>query len=877
MSFFQVPLRNGLEALDSYLYQYPSRMRSLGIAALAAATYTSPSTSSYHNDAGVLQYVNPKIGTSGVTPNGNGGMIPSVSPPFGMTRWTPQTRENFISQCPYNDLDSYIHGFQATHQPAIWMGESGQVVIVPGVGDVKPLFGERAHAFRKEDERSTPYVYEVEIDAKTMSAGENLTESIYSPVPGGAQPVPSEVSEGANGRVRRDEARRVGSDGHDHWRHDSPGQDHTSEQHEAAGKIKVAMTASSHVGHLRIDYPDQHDHASDKPYVFVQATRQNWTGSINIDLDANEIYGSNPQRQDYALGPYRAPNFSGYFVSRFSRPFTSYGITHGGDLEENARQGTGEHLGAWVKFDSACARVEIRTGVSFVSVEQARRNLDIEAPSSVTFDGAVETLKEAWLEKLDRVQIEGVNETSAAYDQRTIFYSGLFHGLQYPSDFSEPLETAEGGKRTWYEGYTDQVREDADCYYQSWSIWVCRWARCKRMRLSITDCRQDTFRAEHSLLTLFAPERVNSMMRSLLRIYDWSGHLPMWANVVETNIMIGTHVDAVIANALERNFTDFDVSKTWEAVKKNAFVPPDNDTDLLYYDREGYTPDEVRAGLTAYMELGYVSNDQWAESGSRTLDYAFDDYAASVVAMHAGDQETAAQLLNRSNNYRNIYNANTTFMEARNANGTWAGFEQGWTEGDAWIYTFNVPHDPRGLANLLGGEAKLKQKLDEYFASGQNDHSNEPSHHSPYLYAAIGYPSATQNLTRAIAADNYNATAAGLSGNEDLGQMSAWYVFSALGFYPLNPASDEYVVGSPFFEKVSIRLPTGAATGGVGGNEHAIVIKARGAPMKPFVAAMRVDGKLVKRPVLKHEDIVTASVIEFEMSEEPTDWGSRGV
>jgi predicted alpha-1,2-mannosidase len=393
----------------------------------------------------------------------------------------------------------------------------------------------------------------------------------------------------------------------------------------------------------------------------------------------------------------------------------------------------------------------------------------------------------------------------------------------------------------------------------------------------LTDIIQDTFRAEHSLLTLFAPERVNSMMRSLLRIYDWSGRLPMWANVVETNIMIGTHVDAVIANALKRNFTDFDVPKAWEAVKKNSFEPPINDTELLYYDREAYTPDEARAGLTAYLDLGYVPNDQWAESGSRTLDYAFDDFAAYVVAKHAGDNETAAKLLARSNNYRNIYNTNTTFMEARNANGTWAGFEQGWTEGDAWIYTFNVPHDPHGLAELLGGRKKLKQKLDEYFTSGQNDHSNEPSHHSPYLYAAIGYPSSTQNLTRAIAADNYNATAAGLSGNEDLGQMSAWYVFSALGFYPLNPASDEYVVGAPFFEKVTIRLPAGAATGGIDGQEHEITICAPGAPTKPFVKGLWVNGRAVDRPLLRHADLVEAEKIEFEMSDEPTDWGAAGI
>jgi putative alpha-1,2-mannosidase len=233
------------------------------------------------------------------------------------------------------------------------------------------------------------------------------------------------------------------------------------------------MTASSHVGHLRFQFPQSRQPlASNNPYVFIQATRQNWTGSVSINPESQEVSGSNPQRQDYALGPYRAPGFSGYFVSRFSQPFASFGITYGGSLQANETEGTGEHLGAWVKFDSSCNEVEVRTGVSFVSIEQARKNLDIEAPSSVSFDDAVETLKEAWLEKLDRVQIEGVNETAAESDQRTIFYTGLFHGLQYPSDFSEPLETIEGGCRTWYEGYTDQVREGEDSYYQSWSIWV---------------------------------------------------------------------------------------------------------------------------------------------------------------------------------------------------------------------------------------------------------------------------------------------------------------------------------------------------------------------------------------------------------------------
>ncbi|KAF2092457.1 hypothetical protein NA57DRAFT_50296 [Rhizodiscina lignyota] len=759
-----------------------------------AASHPSPSSSGYYSNAGVLQYVNPRIGTFGYSPNGNGGMIPSVSPPFGMTRWTPQTRENYISQCPYHDADTYMHGFQATHQPAIWMGESGQVVLSPGFGGVRPLFEQRGMSFSKSSETSTPYVYEVTLNADSRSS--------------------------------------------------------------SSGKsIQVAQTATSHVGYLRLDYSK----SSEAPYVFIQATRQNWTGQVNVDPEKREISGYNPQRQDYKLGPLHAPNFKGYFVSRFSEPFEGYGIAKGGDLSHGVKSGEGTHLGAYATFKSGMKRVEVRTGVSFVSIDQARKNLDLEIADGTSFETTVDQLKSDWLSILGRITIEGVNQTSAAHDQRTIFYTGLFHALQYPNDYSEPTSNG-GGIRTFYSGYTDSVHTAQDTYHQSWSIW-------------------DTYRATHSLLTIFAPARVNGMLRSLIRIYEWSGRLPMWANIVETNIMIGTHVDAVFANALKRGFRDFDIAKAWEGVHKNAYIPPEHDTELLYYDREPYTPDEVRAGLTTYMSKGWVANDRWAESGSRTLDYAFDDYAAAVVAQHAGQNDFVDELFARSKNYKHVWNSNTTFMEARNENGTWAGTAQGWTEGDDWVYTFAVMHDVNGLAELFGGRDKLKAKLDEHFNGGHNDQTNEPSHHVPYLYAAIGYPANTQNLTRLIAWENYNATSAGLSGNEDLGQMSAWYVFSALGFYPVNPASDEYIVGSPFFEKVTIRLPAGVANGGNAqkDGERTLVISAPGAPTKPFVKSLKVNGKDITSPMLRHAQIVGASSIEFEMSETPQIWGSDGV
>jgi predicted alpha-1,2-mannosidase len=617
------------------------------------------------------------------------------------------------------------------------------------------------------------------------------------------------------------------------------------------------MSADAHVGHLRFDFHSVDGKAQD-PWVFIQASRRNWTGEVHIDPKNREISGFNTERQDYLLGPDKAPSFKGYFVSRFSEPFTKYGVANGGSLIENESQWHGNFTGAYVKFSNETLRVEVRTGVSYVSISQARKNLEIQIPDEHTFEKTVDKVKSAWLEKLGRVSIKGVNKTDSDHDPRTIWYTGLFHALQYPNDFSEPTSSNPGAPRAFYSGYTDSVHTENDSYYQSWSIW-------------------DTYRAEHSLLTIFAPERVNSMMRSLLRIFDWTGWLPLWANLIETNIMIATNADVVLANALERGFKDFDIAKAWEAVKKDAYTPPDHDTELLYYDREPGTSYEARAGLTAYMKQGWVSNDGWSEAGSRTLDYAFNDYACSIVAAHAGqDNSTVATLLERSGNYATIWNNETQFMQARNANGTWANSTWGWTEGDDWVYTFDVMHDVQGLAALFGGREALRDKLDAHFKGGHNDHTNEPSHHVPYLYSVLGYPHQAAETIREIAWSNYNTTSGGLGGNEDLGQMSAWYVFSALGFYPVNPASDEYIVGTPLFEHVSIDLSSGASTGGMIVNSKGKVLEivAPGASTMPYIQSLKVDGKAVTSPVLKHEQIVRSRKIEFEMSATPTSWGN---
>lgn len=205
------------------------------------------------------------------------------------------------------------------------------------------------------------------------------------------------------------------------------------------------MSASAHVGHLRIDFEDETE--SVEPYVFVQALRKDWVGNVNIDVERREISGSNPEHQDYRLGPDPASSFRGYFVSHFSEPFASYGVTDGGRILEGVSELTGNFTGAYVKFRPGTSRVEVRTGVSFVSIEQDRKNLDIEIPDGAPFDNTVENVKSTWLEYLGRVKIEGINKTGPEHDPRTIWYTDLFHALQYPNDFSEPTGSEKDAPR----------------------------------------------------------------------------------------------------------------------------------------------------------------------------------------------------------------------------------------------------------------------------------------------------------------------------------------------------------------------------------------------------------------------------------------------
>lgn len=272
--------------------------------------------------------------------------------------------------------------------------------------------------------------------------------------------------------------------------------------------------------------------------------------------------------------------------------------------------------------------------------------------------------REAWAEKLDRLTVTG-----ATPQNKTVLYTGFAHTLVYPYEVSENTGTKEEPKWKYYSGYLDKAVSGVS--YSGYSIW-------------------DTFRATTAWQLLVAPERSGPMIQSMLQDFVQGGWMPMWKNIVETNIMVATHADSIVAQALNAGVTGFDKALAYAAVMKNAFVPPDHDEEIRYWDRQQHTPQEVRAGLTEYMKNGWVADDRHSEAGSRTLDYAYDDHAAAIVARLSGDEHNATLLEKRSKNYKNIWNKRTGFMEARNEDGSWAGEWEGWCEGDHWAYSLTV-------------------------------------------------------------------------------------------------------------------------------------------------------------------------------------------
>ncbi len=753
----------------------PFRPRPLALLLLIAALLPAPVL--FAQD--VVELVNPLVGT-GHGKIGYGGTMPFVTAPFGMTNWTPQTRQNRLSVVSYEHSDTTIQGFMGTHQPAIWMGDFGYVTLMPeeGIAKAQPLA--RALPFSHSRETTHPDYYAVDLMLK-------------------------------QGDV-----------------------------------IHVEMTATERCAYLRFTYPK-----GATPIVLLEASRPGIDGRVRVDRLANEIAGSNPDRVDRTLGPAALPHFSGYFVAQFRQPITS-GDTYGlppqaGSVIQHSRttvEDSNGSRGASVAFapsDSGTTVIEVRVGTSFLSEEQARSNLRNEIPDW-DFDSVRAKLHETWRKKLSLVELEGANP-----DQQRMIYTALYHALLYPRVFSE------GGR--YYSAFDDTVHTGTA--YTDYSIW-------------------DTFRAEHSLLTLLAPERIDGMITALLQDYKEGGWMPKWPNPGYTNIMIGTHADSMVAEAIRKGFHGFDLQLAWQAVYKDAMTPPDGDTSRRWLDREPHTPYEARAGLTYYKQLGFVPTDKTDEAASRTLEDSYDDWCVAQVAKALGREQDYRFFLQRSLNDRNLFDKSVGFMRGRRSDGSWAPLggrrdtpgnrsEAGWTEGDAWVYTWSPLHDIAGVMQLMGGAEAQNRKLDEHFSAGHNVHSNEPSHHYGYLYDYSGEPWKTQAKVREIAAAEYANLPSGINGDDDCGQMSAWLLFTALGMYPVNPASGDYMIGSPLFNRMSLRLANG---------RQFTVMALGNSASNVYIQSATLDGRALDRPIITWEQIQEGSTLRLVMGPSPSRWAA---
>ncbi len=588
--------------------------------------------------------------------------------------------------------------------------------------------------------------------------------------------------------------------------------------------IKTEMTATSRCGVMKFHFPK-----NEIPSIFIEASElPDSNGWVKVIPEQREVIGWNKDRQSAHLGP-PLPNFKGYFVILFSEAFEKWGTYTDENLNKDGTEQTANRCGAWIGFAKNTGTVEVRVATSFISIEQARENLHKEIDGK-DFDAVMSETQQQWNKYLRRIEL-----TDATKRQKSIFYSAMYHTLLFPRQFSEY------GK--YYSAFDDKVHTGVS--YNDYSLW-------------------DTYRAQHPLLILTAPEHVPGMVQSLIQNYEEGGYMPKWPNPTYTGIMIGTHADAIIADAVVKGMRGFNLQKAYDACMKDAMVASGNDSANRWADRAPFTFIEARAGLHWVKKLGYVPVDKTNESVSNTLEGAYDDFCVAQVAKAVGRTNEYDLLMKRSKNYVNVYNPATGMMAPRKADGSWEkNTRLGFTEGSPWTYLFGVQHDIPGLIKLMGGSDSFIKKLNQNFRGAHYIHMNEPGHHYTYLYNYVGKPWRTQYLVWLNRTFLYRNNADGMDGDDDCGQMSAWYVFSALGFYPVTPGTDVYAIGTPLFKKAIIYFNPE-------NREQKFEIVANHASGRnKYIQSAALNGNKLPELFLHHADIVNGGKLEFEMGTKP--------
>lgn len=601
--------------------------------------------------------------------------------------------------------------------------------------------------------------------------------------------------------------------------------------------INAELTATTRTGIHRYQYPSGRE------------------AEIILDMDHSADKGSWGRRiinaqirlvNDHAIEGYRiitgwAKLRKVYFYMEFSSPIVASSLRDGGRVHENTAVINGTNLHGHFHFGELGGKpLTCKVAISSVSMENARENMMQEAPHW-DFDRYVSSADAAWERQLGKIAVKGTEV------QKEIFYTALYHTMIQPNTLSDV-----NGEYMAADYTTRKVSGD-EVHYTTFSLW-------------------DTFRASHPLYTLLEPERVTDFVKSMIRQYEYYGYLPIWQLWGQDNYcMIGNHSIPVITDAILKGIPGIDVEKAYEAVY-NSSVTSHPGSPFEVWEKYGYMPENIQT-----------------QSVSITLEQAYDDWCVAQLAAKMNKEGDYERFSRRSDYYRNLFNPTTKFFQSKNDKGEWIEpfdpYQYGgngghpFTEGNAWQYFWYVPHDIQGLVDLTGGPKAFENKLDTFFTStyrseqmnhnasgfvGQYAHGNEPSHHVAYLYNYVGRPWKTQKYVSHIMNTLYNNTSSGYAGNDDCGQMSAWYVFSAMGFYPVNPADGRYIIGSPAFDECTLKL---------GGDKEFRIETVRKSAEDIYIQSVTLNGKRYNDCFITHEDIVNGGTMVFKMGRRPSGWG----
>ena len=530
-----------------------------------------------------------------------------------------------------------------------------------------------------------------------------------------------------------------------------------------------------------------------------------------------------------------------YFYMEFSSPILTSTLRDGGRVHENPAVINGTNLHGCFRFGQLNGKpLTCKVALSSVSMENARQNMEQEAPHW-DFDRYVAAADADWEKQLGKIEVKGTEV------QKEIFYTALYHTMIQPNTMSDV------NGEYMAADYTTRKVANNETHYTTFSLW-------------------DTFRASHPLYTLLEPERVTDFVKSMIRQYEYYGYLPIWQLWGQDNYcMIGNHSIPVITDAILKGIPGIDMEKAYEAVY-NSSVTSHPNSPFEVWEKYGFMPENIQT-----------------QSVSITLEQAFDDWCVAQLAAKLNKDADYQRFHKRSEYYRNLFHPKTKFFQSKNDKGEWIEpfdpYQYGgngghpFTEGNAWQYFWYVPHNIQALMELTGGTKAFEQKLDTFFTStykseqmnhnasgfvGQYAHGNEPSHHVAYLYNFAGQPWKTQKYVSHILNTLYNNTSSGYAGNDDCGQMSAWYVFSAMGFYPVNPADGRYIIGSPLLDECTLKLA---------GNKEFRIRTIRKSPEDIYIQSVTLNGKKHKDFFITHQDIMNGGTMVFKMGKKPSGWG----